>query len=854
MFGRTQRALESSTPQRETPAHWALFSKVPDQKLDYSMLAASLDEGTAEAYIRALLAGHTDRKPDDRPDSLPWFGFIGGLGGQPAPALTAVEWSDFRDGTKQPITPTRLLVTDWERTAVEGVTYQALAASYVDLGWVDITGGPPRAADGSLSLAIPPVDPGDLVALVRRYTPEWTGSVAALLLEGQRVVFTASGGNYPDLVERVRIFDAVAAMLPYACRANLSASTWASHRVAHKVSMTFAERAAEGQVEVPVDHRVPPVPQTMDGLAYVRLVASLKSKGRSADQIVRHLWGVSDPRLVRTPTDILACLERMDLPAAVQRDIIRRIECLPGVEEVLNTFGWGGLESDDMRRVYVTYLCETAVSGRAGSVHARKILGNHWAELVDQWLVDRSYDLLRQGVVNGQDQLFELAAVGGQGNAQHLLRRIADAVTAVASDSIIAAFTQLLTAAPGRIDAGDPEIHRLFLDRSRAGAWLVIQLSSAGSDRLSPVMRIWRGQLGDRPHWARPIVAAALGSQGNVTREDGDELHRLWPRGLGTVLRIASRAKTLAVVFESVWPASVTRAVEVVVAQDEQRTAELRNRFMDIGASWGKIDDANAARLDLILLILGGQMPGLVQLNGLTRPYLQALGAGWRFGAVEAVHERLRMAFMTICVPDPTRVPPATDLQLLVHLTNAVQDERLRELAGPYVSSFLAMKPDGLQDLDSSWTGHLRGFQEHRKLAKLSREIAPPREIAGAIGELLSVQPVHLGTPLEALMPWLSQGREQHAMHLLIYLQRNPHDEASRRFALLLIDIIKTGAYYRGLSQSVFLRELEHYTSAVSSLNKYARKGDGVIARILSRFSGASDIQQIVAIHSEVRR
>ena len=98
-----------TAPGGPATAQWALFSKVPGRKMDYEIIAASMDPTEAERYVRAGLTGTPDDPAPGRPEALPWLSFVGQAGDRPATSVMELAWSGERDGTGRTIAPTRLL-------------------------------------------------------------------------------------------------------------------------------------------------------------------------------------------------------------------------------------------------------------------------------------------------------------------------------------------------------------------------------------------------------------------------------------------------------------------------------------------------------------------------------------------------------------------------------------------------------------------------------------------------------------------------------------------------------------------------------------------------------------------------
>ncbi|WP_433222060.1 hypothetical protein [Microtetraspora malaysiensis] len=154
--------------------------------------------------------------------------------------LAIQEWSGHRDATNRKIVYTRWFYVPYHELelAAHAVTYEAL---YHALAGLPVTPSP------SLTVQVPRFDPTAGFGEEGVPGPDAL-SAAALLLTGKPICVVGADGV--PMIERLRFLDTVAALLPYGMRARLTAATWTSSTVRHKIRLSFARYAPEGAYEV----------------------------------------------------------------------------------------------------------------------------------------------------------------------------------------------------------------------------------------------------------------------------------------------------------------------------------------------------------------------------------------------------------------------------------------------------------------------------------------------------------------------------------------------------------------------------------------------------------------------------
>ena len=776
-------ATSAPAGQNAVAADWALYSKVPGHKMDYDFLASTVDRGAAERCVRSLLTGHTNSPPSGRPDDLPWYSFSGQLGDQPAFALMEVAWSDERDGTGQPITPARLLATKWSTAAEKQLTFRSMAAMYFGLGWNQVQTGPPGVGNNRVLLQAAPSEL-DTVATDIDKEFEFVAGIAALLLDGRQVVLT-SGEAFPPLPERIRLVDAVCALLPYAYRPQLSASTWANFRVRHKVRLTFAERAAEGQCEVSLDRRAVAAPQTSDGETYLKILATLRAKNVSTAQIVRHLAREHRVEACATLSDVLDLLQKLDMKERVQRNVRAGRGNLADVGEMLGKYGWDGLDTDDMRADYRGFLIERALSGPPDAPAAWGILDAFWTEYVANGFARHAHALLTAGNL---DALRRLTTVVSQraGALLRLVCQLTDAVTMKPDAGHVATHTELLATMPADI-AADSSIHARFLDRPAAGTLLVSQLANRtqGGDRLRALLQVWRPLVTDERRWARPVVMAAYGEATIADAQDFDALRTVWPDGVLTVMGIAAVHGHLPPLFRVLWDHLVRLGAALLVEPGDQRRSLFRSYLSTYQAwllerQWTTTEYENAARMDLLYLLAHGVPVTLDRLRGIPDSYLSAFRHGWEALELRRVREplatRLRMALEPRAVRDHHDV---ANIRALIRMVDGVEPA-LRPWAAGTISGYFFAHLDqmGMVPLTDEWRALVDPYlRQWGNLQTLCRSDAAASPVVQALLPLLNRPDPPHHQLLDVVRPWLQVGRETRVLEVIAWLRF--HTDAS---------------------------------------------------------------------------
>ncbi|MFE9179681.1 hypothetical protein ACFYN5_25940 [Streptomyces sp. NPDC007126] len=371
----------SGLPARTTvTAAWSLQGKAPGQ-VAYDVQAGSVEPRTAQKYF---WTASTETPRADRaqaPDALPWVAFLGGTeAGRSVTGLVETVWSGGRDATGRISYSARLLILDWQPTSEAGLTWSALYGAALDARWPDPDPGaehPPR-----ITLDAAPTTVAKLARFIEGELGfEWAARCAALLLEGRHVAITLSPEHATlNAVTRVAVLDGICALLPYGCRAWLSAATWAGHGADHELRLTFALRPRGNQCHAVLSGQPPQGPGTAQGRAYVAELLRLRQK-KGIEVLLSHLLSHRAPLAPHDAEQALQHLRDLDLQALVMGDIDRGTSRLFDVARLLDRHPLDSLAEQEAATV-ARHLARCALPGsrpEAEREQARSLLLEHWS-------------------------------------------------------------------------------------------------------------------------------------------------------------------------------------------------------------------------------------------------------------------------------------------------------------------------------------------------------------------------------------------------------------------------------------------------------------------------------------------
>lgn len=764
-------------------ADWALRSKHPSRAMGYEVVDASGDTADAHRLIWDSVTGTPDGRPTGGPDELPWLTFVGTVdrSGRARTGLLEFAAPTARDGTGQPIVPARLLMLTWTDAVRVDVTCDGLRQAAAAVRWTGTDGPPePRADDGRIVLTVPPAGAAALAATVERMGVDWVAAIAGALVDGAQVVITAEPAGFPDLDERVAVFDAVCALLPFGCRSWVTASTWAVHLTPHEVRLTFALRARVDQWEIRAGS--PPARPPGDvGRAYADEIRSLCGVGPGLVATVAHLLAARDP----LPADAaLGHLRELRLLDAVRAEVLADRGSPARVAQLIHKQGgWLTLAPDDRRLLAGFLVGVVAGSGPAADVAAETLRAG-WPDPIEDVLVadlrERPWDGALAEIL--RDRLTLVTGLAGPAAADGALAGVLGRPEAGRSGRgdarVVAVALDLPELGPRTLAAvaGAPglavELLSQVLARSR----------SAGADDSAEWLLAVLAECAGDAGWLRPLRVAVGAVAGPGRPEDVHDLVGAHPGAARLVLDLAGRRSRGDEAFALLAPALLALAGQ----QPDRLDVDLAGP-----AGFPVSAPANLAARDLITLAAEGSMPSLPgRAADLGSGYLEGLRRGWAQlvspGADEAWWCRRLVAAV------PVRRLGLAGVHVLVGIVDGAVPAA-RPAAAAVVAAVLegARARYAAYHLDERWVAELplgprlAWYPPLRELGELSGGGAAETPVRDACLRALR----HGGTlpeVLDALVPWFRTGAADRLVHSLVGLP----DPAGRLLRELSTEIL----------------------------------------------------------------
>lgn len=235
-------------------AGWAVWGKRPHSTQGFHVMAAWPPEWSSD-YTKAIQ--HWSPGTPSPADQLPWVTV--GPGRTPDNRLSfgvfVLDRTATADVHSRPINHVTHFWVSYEQAAAHGLGWSSLAraalAGRSGLSRI-AAGGESGALHGPVHL---PLSTGGhlMNGLDEEFVSasdtllHWHAAVAALLLDGPVVV---TGAPEDDPLERLRLLDNIAAMLPYVLRTRLSAATATSSGANHRICLSWG-RPAPGRACAP---------------------------------------------------------------------------------------------------------------------------------------------------------------------------------------------------------------------------------------------------------------------------------------------------------------------------------------------------------------------------------------------------------------------------------------------------------------------------------------------------------------------------------------------------------------------------------------------------------------------------
>jgi len=235
------------------------MDKEPGDLNDYSVRRAGGSYFSVKAYgviFRRFSPGTPPpRRPEPSQDALPWvtvcYAPLGksARGGAVAFGVAIRTWTDDVDGAGRRIARTTFLCIPFDAARDRPVSYRQLhdmATSPAVVAQMDGMGRP------GIPLDLQPLAPTvlvDPIAAEDRF--RLAALAAAAALAGPVAILGAPVVAADRQAEaRLKILDAIAALLPYGQRSRLVAGTWADSGAGHRLHVTFTDRPRPGQPAV----------------------------------------------------------------------------------------------------------------------------------------------------------------------------------------------------------------------------------------------------------------------------------------------------------------------------------------------------------------------------------------------------------------------------------------------------------------------------------------------------------------------------------------------------------------------------------------------------------------------------
>ena len=806
------------------PVEWAVLSKHPERFGGYEVLAASGDRARAEQLIQAAHTGAPGERRQEPDVAGPWTTFLGDGASRPSLGVVERTQTAVPDVTGRPISVARLLTVPWPAPDGPRVGFLGLQRIAGEFSWPTVDGPPGGVADGqALTAAVQPPDVEVLARTIDEIGFRWVLAAAVALLDGDQVVITA-GERALRPKDRVRVLDAVCALLPYGCRAWLSAATWADNRRDHQVRLSVAAACRGAQKVIPLSGPEPDVAlRTPAAASYRAEMMAVKNAGFATTLIVEHLLKWSEPLPFEQNAAAVGHLQEMRLGDTVDEEVRAGRGDPLRVERVLAGRGWSVLPQAT-RSQFAHFLASTArIPGPPARV-AQEVLTRHWdASVADELAGLVAAELTTERSAARSVDYFAAAAAVGDVARDQLVAAVLVAVSPPPRRAVspqVAVRTVSLLVRTQSLALDNTAAWQVLAESPELGAGLLQGvLAAKGENRLGRVLEAlspfarnrgaeWVGAAGELFHDARVRLPA------------GD-----WPAPVWRVwLAIAVARDQGAAFLSSGWRFVLGEAFG---ADEDGRFPEVERMAAVVhGVPMDGIPPPVLATADVLSLAIGGPMTHLAR--PIDPAYLDALGAVW---AEVSPTGRAQLAPRLVGAVLGRRLTPSSFADL-----RAVVDQLGAELAPPAVEEVgrrLISQADLLVQLalDRSWAedllrhapkhGWLRTWFDVHDLAR--QPGVDPIVLGERYAQLLG-QHAELAPAMAAIQPWLQAER---APEELVRLLRGI-DERSRSEVLRHLMRANRGnpdattallAYVEGEE-----RRLRQQARAFASLREEARR------------------------------
>jgi hypothetical protein len=594
---------------RQVTAKWALIGKERGGEIDAGILATSDDDTRFDRFIGPYATGSPSSMTEQgEPEAPPWVTFAPFTltNGEIVLSVAVRDPSSEVDHTGRAVWPRRFFLCRFAELAAGDASYQTIwqAVKPVNL---------PTESRAPVQLTVEPQSLENLVETIEYYGFDELALIAATTLQARVAVTSAA---HLRRRERLAVIDAVAALLPYGLRADLSTSSCVNNSADHGIRLVFAN-FSNNQRLLPLQGTGPePAP----GVALDYLEAlHRKKKNSGLASVIAHLWGAKGNYSFSHPEQALDVLEQLNFvydAVEALRDINLRREQLLTIlrrpeAEVGSIWNHQDISSEIRDRVIDLLLLDL-------DDQAAIALDKHWETLA--------------GTVTG----FALRRldVDDTDSAKWLLQ-MASKISSTAEDELLA---YLLIAE--RLDRGERRrdaLAALLVDRPAPPAEgrypitcdelraahggtghahlalrLLIRESSGDAGWVPSRAARWAQWLcrtppaeGDGgPEWADWSLALACALSGTEVSPFSNIGSLIWrDPGWAVVLRLAWEARHLGVIVNDIWHDLVEIAGHLTSSDDPARQGTALADMLSFDSS-GLAEDVIAV-LDTVRVLLG---------------------------------------------------------------------------------------------------------------------------------------------------------------------------------------------------------------------------------------------------------
>ena len=682
------------TEQWATPitAEWAWIS-ADSGAVDSAGIQAN-SGGEFESLIHEYVTGSPDsRIGPEAPDAPPWVTFGPSSRAETECLLSVSVRDPFErpDRSKRPISPRRFFLFEFKELAKANASYQTI--------WETVDPVQLRALPAQrIRLDVRREQPTRLIAMISPIFDRLALLAAALLVG--RVVVKDTGALNRD--QRLAVIDAVAALLPYGFRADLSASTGVQANSEYDIRLVFAEYGGDNQIILSL-YEDEPDPGPGLALNYLNMLRD-KMKISGLDRVVTYLWDDKEELNFQHPE---AALER--LAKLAPEDYWVRILCDERLtrEQVLAFFAESApvvisTWQDPRVREVQEHVIELLLLHQDDQVTG--ILRRYWETVVDS-VTGWALRWLDEGDTDRVTWLLRVASRGPRGAEDDLLEHLLREERADREPRYrISLLTVLLGRTPDPPGTFPRSLRELREGQGGAGHPLLVHelLGRQANLRGAIAWTQWLcdTDIGERrdglpwPPWMQALSCVLYGTRGQwqFTAASVGSLIKRSPEWV-VMLRLAEQTGHLANILDDIWPDLV--AVAVRLALEDGQAARRTAVAVALGSDSLRLGGTMTAIMDSVRVLLG-LTPSSLLLRP-TRPAFEAYDQGLRmvFGRAElqGAEGLLEQGFLDHAFRNPPPWPEgaiwliqgwATDVNRAPGLAQYVVDKDMGGRLGSY--------------------------------------------------------------------------------------------------------------------------------------------------------------------------